>query len=199
MPDILTTITPYTMMPHSRLRALCNLLSWQGKAGAMVQCGVWNGGSAALMADSLPATHVWLFDSFEGLPAPGSKDGAKAHRKFEAASSDWCRGEEARVREVFRKIEWADERLHITPGWFSSTLATVETGPLTLLHIDADFYDSTMLPLQQFYPLLVKGGLLIVDDYGHWPGAKAACDEYLQGDPGNELHAGDPTRWWLAR
>lgn len=199
MVDVLTTIIPYTMMPNSRLRSLSKLVVWQGKSGAMVQCGVWNGGSAALMAYMLPASDVWLFDSFEGLPPPGPKDGPKAHRKFAAAPPGWCQGEQDKVREVFGKIGWPMTHLHIVPGWFADTLETVDIGPLTLLHIDADFYDSTLLPLQRFYPLLQPGGLLIVDDYGHWPGAKAACDEYLQGALGNELQPGDPTRWWMVK
>lgn len=192
----ISMIAPYTMMPVARLWALALLLARCGQQGAMAQCGVWNGGSAALLAHALPATEVWLFDSFAGMAVPGPKDGAKALDKHERASANWCRGDQAKVREVFQKIGWKEERLHIVPGWFTDTLGDVDTGPLTLLHIDADFYESTLLPLQRFFPDLVPGGLLIVDDYGHWPGARAACDEYLEGAKGYPLRPRDPTRWW---
>lgn len=196
MSELIRLVQPYTMMPETRLRALQRLIAQKGMQGTMVQCGVWNGGSAALMAATLPATEVWLFDSFAGMATPGPKDGQKAKDKYDAITNRWCKGEQAKVREVFHTIGWDETRLRIVEGWFSMTLAGAQVGALTLLHIDADFYESTMLPLQHFYPLLVPGGLLVVDDYGHWPGARAACDEYLGGQTSHELCPRDPTRWW---
>jgi len=199
--SILEIIQPYTMMPAARLEALAALVQRAPATGDIVQCGVWNGGSAALMAQTvLPPRTVWLFDSFQGLPAPGPKDGAKAQRKFDRVGPGWCEGSEEAVREVFAAIRWPEKLLHIIPGWLADTLPTVEPGPIAVLHIDVDFYDATRAVLEQFASLVVSGGLIIVDDYGHWEGARRACDEFLciPLGPGRVLlPGGDPTRYWI--
>jgi len=198
---MLESIQPYTMLPIARLKALAALVRRAPATGDIVQCGVWNGGSAALMAQTvLPPRAVWLFDSFQGLPAPGPKDGAKARHKFDYASPDWCKGSEEAVREVFAAIRWPEKLLHIIPGWLADTLPTVEPGPIAVLHIDVDFYDATRVVLERFAALMVPGGFIIVDDYGHWEGARHACDEFLciPLGPGRKLRlSGDPARYWI--
>lgn len=196
--SILEVVQPYTMMPVARLEALAALVH-DAPAGDIAQVGVWNGGSAALLADTIrPPRTVWLFDSFQGLPAPGPQDGAKAHDKYSRVGRGWCEGSEEKVREAFAAIRWPDRLLHIVPGWLEDTLDTVDIGPIAVLHIDVDFYEATGLALRRFADLVVGGGLLIVDDYGHWEGARRACDEILP-TPGHVLLPdGDPTRYWRA-
>ena len=195
--NILRIVQPYTMLPTARLDALARLVREAPADGAIVQCGAWNGGSAALLADAVrPRRDVWLFDSFQGLPAPGSRDGAKAHQKYDRVGPGWCGGDAAKVQEVFAAIHWPEELLHIVPGWLEDTLATVDTGPIAVLHIDVDFYAATKLVLQSFVDLMVTGGFLVVDDYGHWEGARRACDEFMP-VAGHVLLAGDPTRYWI--
>lgn len=198
--SIIDTVQPYTMMPVARLEALAELVRDAPAEydGAIVQCGVWNGGSAALIAQAvLPPRDVWLFDSFQGLPKPGMKDGAKAQSKYVHVGPGWCQGSEEQVRDVFAAIGWPEKLLHIIPGWLADTMSTVKIRPIAVLHIDVDFYDATKAVLERFADLVAGGGILIVDDYGHWEGARRACDEFMP-TPGNVLLPDDPTRYWRA-
>jgi len=52
-------------------------------------------------------------------------------------------------------------------------------GKIALLRLDTDWYESTAHELKHLYPLLVPGGVIIIDDYGHWEGARKAVDEYI--------------------
>ena len=176
---LLRSVRPYTMVPVPRLRTLwklANRASADGMAGAFVECGSCNGGTGALLARvaARDSRVVWLFDSFEGLPEPKPQDGERA--------KDWvgkCLGQEDLVREVLSRVGAQTERVRIVKGWFDSTLASAETGPIALLHLDADWYESTMTILNNFYDRVVPGGYLVLDDYGHWPGCRRALDEFL--------------------
>jgi len=169
-----------TRMQYSRLQALHALASqWRRIDGAFVECGCWRGGSAAVIADAIGVggREVFLLDSFQGMPEPEEVDGLKAREKWDAAGSKWCACE---PEDVYRTFEIA--RLlkpTIVKGWFNETVPKLLTGPIAVLHLDGDFYESTKVCFTHFYPKLIKGGLLILDDYGHWPGARKATDEYL--------------------
>jgi O-methyltransferase len=142
--------------------------------GAIVDCGVWNGGSTVLMAVGAPERDVWAFDSFAGLPVPTEVDGRKS---FQFAGD--CGGSEVRLREGIER--YADpRRLHVRAGWFQDTIAVAaaEIEQVSILHCDGDWYDSVRLTLEVFYPLVPPGGFVVIDDYGTWPGAKLATDEY---------------------
>lgn len=167
----------YTMLSSRKGRTLMRLASELERAavpGAIVDCGVWNGGSSILLSLGAPSRQVWAFDSFAGLPAPGELDGAD--------SAGWegaYRGSAERVAEGFRRF--ADpERLHIVAGWFADTFPTAldEIGEVALLHVDADWYESVKLALETFYPRVSGGGLVVIDDYTSWAGARRATDEF---------------------
>jgi O-methyltransferase len=158
------------------LFALAHELDRLGVPGAIVDCGVWNGGSSLLMSRGAPSRSVWVFDSFEGMPAPTEADGAGA--------SEWigvARGSVERVREAFDRYG-TGAPLHIVEGWFEETLArsAPSIGPIALLHIDADWYESMRVALETLYPLVVAGGCIAIDDYGHagFPGVKRAVDGF---------------------
>jgi O-methyltransferase len=167
----------YTMLGSRRGRTLHRLASTverEGIPGAFVDCGVWNGGSTILLALGAPGREVWAFDSFAGLPAPSEVDG---RRSFQYEGD--CVGSEERLREGVARYA-GNARLHVRPGWFQDTLrdAAREVGPVALLHCDGDWYDSVRLTLEVFYPLVAPGGYVVIDDYGTWPGAKRATDEF---------------------
>jgi hypothetical protein len=158
------------------LLALGREVERRGVRGAIVDCGVWNGGSSLLMWKGAPSRELWLFDSFEGMPAPTEPDGEDA--------SQWigeARGAVERVRECFDRYD-GGAALHIVTGWFEDTLADAseQVGPIALLHVDADWYESTRLALETFYRLVAPGGFIAVDDYGHggFPGVRLAVDEF---------------------
>jgi len=167
----------FTMLGSRRGRTLHRLaavIENDGVRGAFVDCGVWNGGSTILMALGARGRELWAFDSFAGLPTPAEVDG---ERSFQYAGD--CVGSEERLREGFdRYVDGA--HLHVRAGWFEDTLAEAapEVGSVALLHCDGDWYDSVRLTLEVFYPRVSPGGYIVIDDYGTWPGAKRATDEY---------------------
>jgi O-methyltransferase len=177
-------VSAYTMVRLSRLKALYRLaqeLDRRGIAGAIVECGVFNGGSAAVLAyasrrASSPRP-VWLFDSFQGLPKPTAADGQAAHDQYRLG---WCQGDVAKVKEVFRRVGIPLSRLHLVKGWFQDTFPKVCVQPISLLHIDADWYESVKLCLEKFYDAVEPGGFVVLDDYGWWEGCRLATDQFLQ-------------------
>lgn len=167
----------YTMISARRGRMLHRLgrdVDGRGIPGALVDCGVWNGGSTLLLHRGAPGREVWAFDSFEGLPEPGALDGEES-----AGWAGECLGAEDRLREAFARFG-DSSRLHVVKGWFENTLeaAAVDVGQVAVLHADGDWYESVLLTLRTFYPLVAPGGWIVIDDYGQWVGAQRATDEF---------------------
>ena len=165
----------------------------QDVAGSFVECGVWQGGSAALLAKVAEEeglhrqTH--LFDSFEGLPNPTEEDGSQATGMELRSLTGELRpiklydADLASVSHFLFDREGLDRRdVLLHQGWFQDVLpaAAPELGPIALLRIDADWYDSVRVCLEHLYPLTVPGGYVILDDYGGYPGCKKAWDEYAE-------------------
>lgn len=161
----------------------------RGVAGEIVECGVWRGGSAFLMAEVLEARgesdrRVWLFDSFEGLPPPRDVDGEKAAAWAADPSNPWyfdnCRADVEDVRTGARSLG-LEARTRIVKGWFEQTLPAhrEEIGPIALLRIDADWHDSVETCLETLYDQVSPGGLVILDDYHVWEGCTIAVHEFL--------------------
>lgn len=179
---LMRRVRPYTMCDDEDLLALCHVVREQAStAGAFVECGVWRGGSAFLMALADPTRTVWMFDSFEGLPTPTAEDGR--------AGVHWLAGpERRRLRNAAVAVDdverWARrlgvrDRVEIVKGWFSDTLAVTDTGPIALLRLDADLYESTRDCLEALWDRVVPGGAVILDDYRTWEGCAAAVHEFL--------------------
>ena len=147
--------------------------------GDVVECGVYNGGSSALMASVCihpeNGRDMWLFDSFEGLPKPTKKDGEKAQ-----SCGWWCHGDLERVERIFKKLYIPESRVHIIKGWFHETFPSAQLSDVALLHIDADWYESVKLCFENFYQCVRPGGFIVIDDYGHWEGCRQATDEFLE-------------------
>jgi O-methyltransferase len=199
---IIERALPYTMTGVARLQALIDAVRYcerRGIPGAFVECGVWRGGSVLamiLVLQELGRTErdVFLFDSFEGMPEPGRRDtaaaGEPAKEIWEAARSDpehpWRQtfdprlaGEDA-VRETVLDSGYPAERVHLVRGPVEETLPSRAPQQVALLRLDTDWYQSTRHELEQLYPRLSPGGVLIVDDYGHWQGCREAVDEYFE-------------------
>jgi O-methyltransferase len=190
----------YTMLSSRRGRALHRLACEAARrrvAGALVDCGAWNGGSSILLGAGAPDRPVWVFDSFEGLPAPGALDGSES-----SAFAGACLGSAEKVRAGFARF-LDPARLQLRPGWFEDTLppAASEIGRIAVLHCDGDWYDSVRLTLEVFYPLVSPGGFVVIDDYGTWPGARLATDEFraLEQDHALLRRVDHTGRWWRKR
>lgn len=167
----------WTMLGPRRGRMLHRLaeeVERRGVPGALVDCGAWNGGSTILMSVAAPAREVWAFDSFAGLPEPRELDGREG-----AGLGGELVASEQKLRDGFERFAHP-ARLHVRAGWFEDTLedAAGEIGQVAVLHCDGDWYDSVLLTLEVMYPLVSPGGFVVIDDYGTFPGAKRATDEY---------------------
>jgi hypothetical protein len=185
-------VQPYTMVGYERLLNAYDLVCRAEEkrlAGAIVECGVFKGGSAAMMTMAAsPERKVWLFDSFEGLPEPTAEDGAMAVEYAGDRASGalepigQCVGPLDVVKELFfEKLGVAPSRIEIRQGWFQETLPTArhEVGTFAVLRLDGDWYDSTNVCLDNLYDLVISGGFVIIDDYGYWEGCRRAVDEFL--------------------
>lgn len=188
-------VYPYTMSSYQRLSNVYELskkIEKEKTEGAFVECGVWKGGCSAIMgfvADKANSQRkIWLFDSFEGLPEPTKKDGSiainyagnKAEGKLKTINK--CVGQLDDVKEVFfQLLNLNPENVVIKKGWFQNTLpeAKKKIGKISILRLDGDWYESTKCCLDNLYDNVIVGGYIIVDDYGHWEGAKKAIDEFF--------------------
>jgi hypothetical protein len=170
----------HTLVSRIKLNTLCTLvdaLEAAGVSGAIVECGVYRGGAAALMShQSGGRRDVVLFDSFEGLPRPGERDGATAAANYREG---WCLGSEEDVRDIFRRLGVHTDRVQIVKGWFQQTFPVTDVPPIAMLHIDADWYDSVKICLETHFDHVVPGGYIVLDDYGRWEGCTHATDEFL--------------------
>ncbi len=178
---LLWKVRKYTMVQRPRLRTLYHLAREIDRipiSGDIVECGVYNGGSAGMLAfasrHSQPPRDLWLFDSFEGLPEASAMDGVRARDR-----RGTCAGDPHKVRQLMHTLGIAQARLHIIKGWFQDTFPTIQIERIALLHIDADWYESVRLCLQWFYDFVEPSGFVVLDDYGHWPGCRAAVDEFV--------------------
>lgn len=162
--------------------------------GDFVECGVWRGGNGILakkVFEHLGSNkNVWMFDTFEGMTAPTSVDvAAKTQLSAEGhfldsqkdTHNEWCF---ASLDDVQKNC--ADAGLNVNSfkfikGDVCETLKTPKNIPaeISVLRLDTDWYESTKAELEVLYPRLSDKGVLIIDDYGHWEGAKKAVDEYF--------------------
>lgn len=184
MVRLIYKVRNYTGLSVPRLLALYKLskeIDRLSVLGNIVECGVRNGGSSAVMAfvsnKSSLSRDIWLFDSFEGLPEPTIEDGNKAQVEYHKGK---CFGSVAGVREIFHQLCIPENRVHIVKGWFEETFPSVTVQDVALLHIDADWYESVKLCLEKFYDSVRPGGFIVLDDYGHWEGCRRATDEFLK-------------------
>jgi O-methyltransferase len=176
----------YTMVTNNNLIHLYTLVAEANQLnlpGDLVECGVWNGGSAAVMGKALaehkPHGHdraIWCFDSFEGLPHPGQHDG---QAEKDAYFKGWNMGSVDKVKEAFTKLNLGLTNVNIVPGWFEETLAKAPIETIAVLHIDADWYDSVKLVLDVFYDKVTLGGFIVLDDYGYWQGCTQAVKDFF--------------------
>lgn len=179
------SVKPYTMVEYPRLASMYDVMfeseRFNTVEGAIVECGAWNGGYALLMNNISEACEkkrdVWLFDSFEGLPAPREMD--RDRRGVSAKKGAAGGATEDIVKTAFRAID--NNRVHIVKGWFEDTVTKTlpKVGKIAYLHLDADLYEPTKYCLEKFWPLLSKDAIVFFDDYNYYEGCKKAVDEFL--------------------
>lgn len=188
----------FTMTSIERLYALYKAVEYVERSaleGDILECGVWLGGSMMLAAKMLSASKstergLYLFDTFEGLPEPDSAEdvdlwGNKAvdgwqQRKIDSESSYWARATYDEVQKNMISTSYPEGKIHLVKGLVENTLPDNAPEKLAILRLDTDWYSSTIHEMEHLYPRLVQGGVLIIDDYGHFQGARKAVDEYFE-------------------
>jgi hypothetical protein len=192
--EIINRVNEFTMTSVERLQVLIEAVRYIDQnniEGSLVECGVWRGGSmmaAALTLESLGDRdrELYLYDTYEGMNAPTSEDGKVAREKFSMRridddSSEWCRSVLEEVTENLANTGYPTERMHFIRGKVEETLPDqAPAGEIALLRLDTDWYESTRREMLHLYPKLVRGGILILDDYDYWQGCRQAVDEYLE-------------------
>jgi O-methyltransferase len=161
--------------------------------GDIVECGVWSGGSMLLAAHALmhfgdTSRRIYLYDTFAGMPKPGAIDtrwdGVPAlptWEHYQRNGGRWCYGgTQDHVRSVVSSSGYPEDRFVFVEGMVEDTLPATRPEKISLLRLDTDLYSSTYHELVHLYPLLAVGGILIIDDYGAFQGAKIATDQFIE-------------------
>jgi O-methyltransferase len=186
-----------TMVSDERLFATilaCKHVVEHSFDGEFVECGVWRGGNALLAAGVFKlygATRkVYLFDTFAGMTLPTAYDtaamtGEAAHalymRSQRESHNELCYASLEDVKGAFARANLLDSNIVFVKGDVLSTLGVADNLPqkIAVLRLDTDWYESTRMELETLYPRLSIGGVIMIDDYGHWTGARRAVDEYF--------------------
>lgn len=191
---IVSTARPFTMTSVERMAALINAVEYVTQnniPGDIAECGVWRGGSMMTVALTLLAhgdcsRTLYLYDTFEGMSAPTgedkSLDGVGADVQLGNAPKGtgvWCYASLEDVRANILSTGYPEEKIHLIKGKVEDTIPRHLASRLSLLRLDTDWYESTKHELTHLYPRLDPKGILIIDDYGHWQGARKAVDEYF--------------------
>jgi hypothetical protein len=196
--DIIDEVRPYTMVGAERTYGFMQAtryIACHRLPGAIVECGVWKGGAVmasirVLQAMGVTDREYYLYDTYEGMPQPGVLDqrlnGTSADPDFHRLrisdhSSHWCRAEFEDVRDRVLRTGYDPDRIHFVKGRVERTIPDVMPERIAILRLDTDWYESTKHELEHLFPRLVQGGVLILDDYGHWLGARQAVNEYFAG------------------
>ncbi len=167
----------YTLLDTERLLSLWTLvkdINHRQVIGDIVECGAYKGGSSAVLRAAMgPHRRLWIYDSFRGMPETSQGDGPEAKK--------WvgeCVGSVGNVMEILRATGASDEEFIIHEGWFENSFKQTLPKTVALLHCDADWYQSVMITLQAFYPLMPKGACIILDDFGYWEGCRSAYYDF---------------------
>ena len=195
--QIIESVRPYTMTSPLRVYALIEAVRYviENKIpGSIVECGVWKGGSMMAVAKTLMQLNyhekdLYLFDTFEGMTEPKEIDisntNLKAAKifhktKINESSSNWCRAPLDEVQEFMRNTGYDKKKIHFIKGMVENTIPEKAPEEISILRLDTDWYESTKHEMNHLFPRISRGGVLIIDDYGFWKGARKAVDEYIR-------------------
>lgn len=191
-------VRDYTMTSPERVLALHEAVRHvvaAGIPGAIVECGVWRGGSMMAAAQTLVDAGVsdrelYLYDTFEGPPAPTETDVAKDPEQY-AGLAQHVPGSSSKVplvmqllplddiKQAMRSTGYPEARMHFVVGKVEDTIPVESPDAIALLRLDTDGYSSTRFELDHLYPRVVDGGVVIIDDYASYQGARDATDEFF--------------------
>lgn len=192
--EILLTVSPFTMTGAERVMCLIRATQYiieNRIEGDFVECGVWRGGSMMAVAHTLKrmgdtTRKLYLYDTFAGMSPPTGRDirfdGVSAHELIETVYKDagsWRYADKSEVTKNILSTGYPECNVLLIEGKVEETVPQTIPTQICLLRLDTDWYESTKHELTYLYPKVVKNGVLIIDDYGHWMGSKQATDEYF--------------------
>jgi hypothetical protein len=186
----------FTMTSAQRMFAVYKAIAYIEQAGIpgdIVECGVWRGGSMmvamrALLGLNGATRQFHLFDTYEGLPKPDANDvdiwgneaaGWWQQKRVNDEASDWAMAGLDEVRANLRTTGYPEDRVRLIKGMVEDTIPAEAPAQIALMRLDTDWYASTKHELEHLFSRLAPNGVMIIDDYGHFQGAKKAVDEYL--------------------
>lgn len=191
---LLNDVRPFSMATKHRMAAMVDAVKYvvqAGVRGSIVECGVWRGANMMLAAytlRNLGATDrdLYLYDTFEGMSPPTAEDidyngvAADLHLATQKKGTGvWCEASLEDVQANMTATGYSSDKIHFIKGMVENTIPAKLPGRIALLRLDTDWYESTKHELEHLYPLLEPGGALLIDDYGHWQGARQAVDEFF--------------------
>jgi len=126
------------------------------------------------------------------MSTPSKEDGIFAHEKFKELQtgedkSNWCCADLNDVKSTINLSEYPNEKLHYVKGKIEDTVPGTIPDEISLLRLDMDWYSPTIHALTYLYPKVQSGGVIILDDYGHWDGCKQAVDRFVEENDVNLL------------
>lgn len=194
--ETILTVRPYTMTSIERIISLTRAVEYVIKnkiEGDFVECGVWRGGSAMIMTKmlidhNLKNKKIYLYDTFDGMSAPTELDisfqGEKAEELMKSREKNetdviWAYASLEDVKRNIFSTGIDPECVNFVKGKVEETIPQIIPDKISILRLDTDWYESTYHELIHLFPRLVQGGIIIIDDYGHWEGAKKAVNQYF--------------------
>ncbi len=197
--NVAAAIGGHTLLDEARLRSLWRLahaVANNAVPGDFVECGSYKGGSAAVLRAAMAqGRHLWIYDSFQGLPPPTEEDGEQAKQHI----GD-CVGTQDDVARILHATGASPAQYTMVKGWYQDTLKGNQLPQqVALLHCDADWYDSVLLVLETFYDRVMPGGAIILDDFGYWEGCRVAFYDFCNRRGLKPLleRVGSTQAWWI--
>lgn len=194
--QIIERVRPFTMTSIERIKALLDAVKYVvefGIEGDVVECGAWKGGSVMAMQLQLLELGVsnrrfHVFDTFEGMSTPTEYDKMYDNQSAnellknsdKATSTNWAYSPLDEAKANIGSIGYPLESVSFIKGMVENTIPGSSVDKISILRLDTDWYESTKIELEYLYPKLALGGILIIDDYGHWKGCKKAVDDYFK-------------------
>ena len=186
--EIYQVCKEYTVTSIERMYALYKATQYiieNRIPGDIVECGVWKGGSMMLCALTLQALKdtrksIYLYDTYSGMAEPMSKDvNYKGETEDVEEINTWSSISLGTVKKVMFSTEYPPQNLYFIQGKVEDTIPGIVPEKISILRLDTDFYESTYHEMVHMFPRLSPNGVLIIDDYGHWKGAREVVDKYI--------------------
>jgi len=194
--ELLAKSRPYSMVSVERMYALYKAVEYAVKnhiPGDFVECGVWRGGSSMMMALALQKfgstdRTLYLYDTYEGMSQPTEFDVGRennsARKEWEARQANpqegWFAASVDTVKANLYSTGYPKDKLVFVKGKVEETIPGTVPEKIAILRLDTDWYESTLHELNHLFPRVSRQGVLILDDYGYWQGARKAVDQYIR-------------------